>query len=139
MRTVDIAVLTKLRTVLANVHDGQVPVDESDSNVVTSAMPYVVYYSDVGLDDTRRLSGHATKRETSFQVTYVGETRDQAKWAGEQARAQLADSSLGLPGGGRMRVADSQRVVRDNDARLPGGGRLFYGVDVYSVRTPIGT
>lgn len=137
MNTVDDVVLELLEAVLAHVHDGQVPVDDSDSNVVTSALPYVVYYSNLGDDDTRRYSGRATRREVTFQITYVGGTREQAKWAGQRARGALADRRL-WPEGPRMRLAESQRVLPDNDARQPDGGSLFYGADQYAVRAPIG-
>lgn len=138
MRTVDDAVLASLRTVLTNVHDGQVPTSSSDPDIVTATLPYVVYYSNVGDDIMRRRSGRAGKRDVSFQVTYVGGNRSQAKWAGERARARLADKPLS-PGGPRIRFAESQRVLRDNDATQPDGGRLFYGVDLYSVSVPIVT
>lgn len=133
MRVVDAAVLTALRSVLANVHDGDVPVDSS-GQVVTSPLPYVVFYSAVGTDEGRRASGEAGLREVAFQYTYVGGTRDQAKWAGEKARGVLGDQWLTVDGRQVfVRVTDSQLVRRDDDAARPDGGPLFYGVDVCAV------
>lgn len=137
MRSVDTTVLAALRAVLTNVHDGKVPVDDSDPNIVTAALPYVVFYSNIGMpEELRRMSGRNARDDVDFQVTYVGGTRDQAKWAGERARGALRNLRL-HPNGPRVRVVESQRVLKDNDAHQPNGGALFYGVDQYAARSTI--
>lgn len=137
MKALDAAILAALRSVLANVHDGEAPADDT-GKVVTSPLPYVVYYSDIGFDGARRQSGDAGQREVSPQVTYVGGSRDQAKWAGQRARAVLADQWLTVAGEKvQLRATDSMRVRRDDDVRRPDGGSLFYGVDQYAVTTLI--
>lgn len=134
MRVVDTAVLGVLEDANLNVHDGLVSADNS-SNVVTYDLPYVVYYSSVGDDDNRRLSGRKARRSVFFSVTYVGLTREQAKWAGEKVRAALQGQRLTIPGhrSWLCDLQESQRVRRDDDAIRPNGAPLFYGVDNYAL------
>lgn len=135
MRAVDTAILARLETVPnLNVHDGFMPVDNS-TNVVTYPMPYVVFYSNVGDDHSPRLTGRMTRRSVFFSLTYVGLSRDQAKWAGERARDALMDHRLVVAGHRSWLVdlQESQRVRRDDDAVRPDGSPIFYGVDNYAV------
>ena len=117
------------------VHDGFVPVADTDSNVITAALPYVAYFSSLGDDSNWRLAGYKARRSMFFQVTYVGASRAQAKWAGERQRAALADKVVTIPGRRSWRVllGESQRIRRDDDAARPDGSPLFYGVDLYSL------
>lgn len=145
MRFVDDVVLGLLRAALPpvmhngqlepRVHDGKVPVADSDAKVVTAALPYIAYFSNLGDDANRRLSGSNGRRSVFFQVTYVGEDRNQAKAAGERARAVLADRRLPIEGrrSWLCRLDESQRIRRDDDAARPDGSPLFYGVDTYAV------
>ena len=141
MRIVDDVLLGLLRAAVPpldgdpRVHDGFVPVSKKDPNVVTAALPYLAYYSSLGDDSNRRTSGTNGRRSVFFQVTYVGEDRAQAKWAGEKQRAALADKVIHIPGRKSWRVilGESQRIRRDDDAARPDGSPLFYGVDLYSV------
>jgi hypothetical protein len=142
MRIVDDVVLDLLRAALPpnaagdpRVHDGYVPVADADAKVITAALPYLAYFSSLGDDSNRRLSGQNGRRSVFFQVTYVGEDRNQAKWAGEKQRAALADRVIAIEGRKSWRVllGESQRIRRDDDAARPDGSPLFYGVDLYSV------
>lgn len=142
MRIVDDVILGLLRVAVPpatngkpRVHDGFVPVSDKDARVITADLPYVVFYSSVGADSNRRVSGQNGRRSVFFQVTYVGEDRAQAKWAGERQRAALADQVITVPGHKSWRVLldESQRIRRDDDAARPDGTPLFYGVDTYSV------
>lgn len=147
MRVVDDAVLDLLRAAIPpidadgngtledRVHDGFVPTADPDSKVVTAALPYVVYYSNFGDDHNPRLDGRSGRRSVFFQVSYVGASRDQAKWAGERQRAALTGTRPSIPGlrTWLINVEESQRVRRDDDAARPDGSPLFYGVDTYAV------
>lgn len=115
------------------VHDGFVPLTNPDAKVIGAALPYLVYYSNLGADSNRRLTGVNARRSVFFQVTYVGDSREQAKAVGQRARAALADRVLTIPGRKSWRVLfdESQRVRRDDDAARPDGSPLFYGVDTY--------
>jgi hypothetical protein len=142
MRIVDDVILGLLRAAVPpnaagepRVHDGYVPVADTDARVVTAALPYLAYFSSLGDDSNRRLSGENGRRSVFFQVTYVGEDRAQAKWAGERQRAALCDKAIVVAGHKTWRVllGESQRIRRDDDAARPDGSPLFYGVDLYSV------
>lgn len=136
MRVVDTAILALMEATGVDIHDGLVTTDQtSGSVVVTYAVPYAVFYSSIGDDDNRRLSGRKTRRSVFFQVTYVGEDRNQTKWAGEKIRAAL-QGKRPVVDGHRMGLIDleaSQRIRRDDDAIRPDGSPLFYGVDEYAV------
>lgn len=130
----DNVVLAILEGTGVDVNDGIVDADNS-GNVVTHPLPYFVYYSSIGDDDNVRLSGRKGRRSVFFSVTYVGETRDQAKAAGERARGVLQGKRLVIPGhkSWLCQLQESQRVRRDDDAIRPDGSPLFYGVDNYAV------
>lgn len=134
MRAVDTAVLAVLQATGIDINDGYVDAD-TGTNVVSYPLPYAVYYSSVGDDDNRRLSGRKTRRSVFFTVTYVGRNRDQTKWAGEKLRAVLQGKRLTVPGHrmGLVDLQESQRIRRDDDAVRPDGSPLFYGVDNYAV------
>lgn len=140
MRAVDEVVLAALRATGVDINDGLVDADNS-TNVVTYPLPYIVYYSSIGDDSNRRLNGSKARRSVFFSLIYVGEDRNQAKWAGEKARGALADRRFVVPGHNAWlcSLLESQRVRRDDDAIRPDGSPLFYGVDNYALavtRTP---
>lgn len=133
----DAAVLTVLDAVSnLDVYDGHVTDSDPSTQVVTAALPYVVFYA-TGDDATPgdSLAGGSGAHLTEFQVTCVGETREQAKWAGEKARAALDRKFLTFPSGARFvrRTDDNQYVRRDDTWTRPGGAPLFFGVDRYAV------
>lgn len=135
MRVVDNAILATLADAGLRVFDGVVPVDDQDARVVTTTLPYVVFYSSLGDDDNPRLSGDRGRRSVFFQITYIGGTREQAKWAGEKQRAALSNKKFTITGVKcwPVHIEESQRVFRDDDAVQPDGGAVFYGVDLYAV------
>lgn len=134
MRVVDDAVLALLEANGIDVSDGLVDVDTT-TNVVSRPLPYCVYYSNVGSNHTRRLGGRHSRRSVLFQVTYVGQDRNQAKWLGEKVRALLDDRRFVIPDAKSWlcQHLESQRVRRDDDVVRPNGEPLFYGVDIYDI------
>lgn len=132
-RAVDAAGIAALKAAGLTVAVDKVPV-ATDGVTVLLSVPYVAWYSNLGEPANRDMVGRPKTNVTEFQLSYVGVTRDQAKWAGEKARATLTGSRL--PGFGRPRVVESQRVREDTDARVLVGDQyrtLFYGVDIYTV------
>ena len=134
MRVVDDVIIAALEATGLDLNDGLVDADNS-TNVVTYPLPYLVYYSSVGDDDNARLTGRKARRSVFFQVSYVGLTREQAKAAGERARAALQGVRFTIPGhkAWLCQLQESQRVRRDDDAIRPDGSPLFYGVDTYAL------
>lgn len=134
MRVVDDAVLAALEATGVDVNDGFVDTDNT-GNVVTYPLPYLVYYSSVGIDDSPRFTGRKARRSVFFSITYIGLDRNQAKWAGEKARAALADQRIAVQGYRTFlcELLESQRVRRDDDAVRPNGEPLYYGVDNYAL------
>lgn len=117
------------------VHDGLVRIDNTPV-VVTLDLPYIVYHSSIGDDDNPRLTGRKRRRSVFFSLMYVGEDRNQAKWAGELARNALQGKRIPVsdfPKTWLCGLEESQRVRRDDDAIRPDGSPLFYGVDDYAV------
>lgn len=113
-----------------NVYDGFVNTDAS-VKVISVPLPYVVFYSSPGFDINERQNGGVGGRAVEFQITGVGGTREQAKWALDKARTAL--SRVRLDGALIRRSDDNQPVRRDDEFTRTGGGPLFYGVDRYTV------
>lgn len=136
MIAADDAVLALLNDITGlTVCDGYVPT-ENDGKKVTVPVPYAVFYSSVGDDSRPRLAGRNMRRSVFFAVTYVGLSREQAKWAGEKVRAVLEGHRVTVVGHdavGLIQLLESQRVRRDDDAIAPDGAPLFYGVDNYAI------
>lgn len=151
MRAVDEAVLARLgdpvvgqkyryfrADVGVTIHDGFFDArNDAGQVVVTYPLPYAVYYSSVGDDDdeTRRLSADIPRDSVSFSFTYVGLDRQQAKWAGERIHDALKRWRPTIPGFHCevVRMLQSQRIRRDDDAVRPDGTPLFYGVTDFAV------
>lgn len=109
---------------------------DADTKVVTYPVPYAVFYSSVGDDSRPRLAGRNIRRSVFFSITYVGLSREQAKWAGEAVRAAIEGHRVTVVGHsqvGLIQLLESQRVRRDDDAIRPDGSPLFYGVDNYAI------
>lgn len=135
MRIVDDAILARLQAVdELNVFDGYVPTDDT-GKVVTFPLPFVVFYSALGIESKLRLSGRRGQRTVGFMVTFVGRDRNQAKWAGEKARGALVGHRLDIPGRkvGLIDLLTSPWVWRDDDMLQPSGEPVFYGRDTYEV------
>lgn len=134
MRVVDDVLLERFADLPFAVHDSFMDV-ENDGQVVTYPMPYAVYYSSVGDDDNRRLSGRKGRRSVFFTLTYVGLDRNQTKWAGELLRDTLQGRRIHVPGHKTWlcELLESQRIRRDDEAVRPDGSPVFYGVDNYAL------
>jgi hypothetical protein len=141
---VDDAILGVLGTELGTL----VPVREDRASfertpdervVIQGPFPYAVWRSAVGDDDKPRLSGHKGVLSVPFWLTYVGETHRQAKWAGAKLRFALNHRRIAVPGHktGTVRLQESARIWRDDEAVNPLGKSLFYGVDSYAVTISI--
>jgi len=131
----DDELLTLLRAVTnLNVHDGYVDADET-AKVISVDLPYVVFYAGLGDDIDERMGGRAGGIVTDFQTTYVGGTREQARWAREKQRAALDRKRITVVGkeSGLIKRQASSLIRRDDVYTRPGGGPLFYGIDQYSV------
>lgn len=140
MRVVDEAILDRLNAAGLGfeVHDGFFKLERdpvTGALIVPYPVPYAVYYSSIGDDDNRRLSGDHARRSVFFSFTYVGLDRWQTKGAGERIRDELLSSRLVVPDYtvGRTELLESQRVRRDDEATREDGSPLFYGVDNYAV------
>lgn len=140
MIVVDDAVLARLRSnPNLNVHDGLVLArkDPLAPVVVTLPLPYIVYASAIGDDDdeTSRLSGRRMRRSVPLYLMYVGLDREQTKACGQAARILLERWVPPIPTyrPRPVKLEESQRVRRDDDAVRPDGSPLFYGNDAYAV------
>lgn len=137
MRVVDDAVLATLSGINVPVYDGVAEVDSNEApvRVVTYDVPYAVYRSSIGDDGNSRLDGRWARRTVSFNLTYVGLDRRQAKWAGERIRDALQGKRLTVSGHKTWlcELLESQRIRPDHDAVRPDGSPLFYGVDTYAL------
>lgn len=135
MRVIDTALLAMLATTGLDVNDSFVDVDNS-TNVVAYPTPFLVYYSTIGDNHNYRLSGQYGRLSKFFTVMYVGLTPEQARGAGEKARAALCGkrvSGAGIHRSWPIDLEESQTVRRDDDAINPEGRPLYTGVDHYAV------
>lgn len=109
--------------------------NEEGKAVVTYNLPYAVFTSNVGLPYARRLTGRQTRNSTFCAIQFVGGTREQAKWAGQQIRDALIGRRLVLDDlpTGLIEVEASPRIWRSDDAIRPDGFPVYYGVDEYAV------
>lgn len=137
--TVREAVLDKLRAVPnLTVHSGSVPVNNTGV-IVTSPLPYLVYFGTLGLGESEDLATTLTKRVTSFQITYVGKTDEQAEWAGGLA-VQTLDFEVVTVDHQQLQMVptEAQYLDRDDSHTRPDGGPLFHGILRYDVHLPLG-
>lgn len=116
------------------VHFGRAEFDTDGKTVITPT-PYVVIHARVGDDRNRRASGESGLRDVPYRVTFIGETDEQALWAGQRVRDTLGDVWLGINGDRRFcRYVDNPApLTRDDDA----GRWLVAGSDEYAVSLPI--
>lgn len=126
----DSEVLTLLRAVPhLNVYDGPVPVD-AENAVISVAMPYVVYWAAPGYERDIRFGGTSGGRVKDFQLTGVGETREQAEEALSRAYAAINRKRVN---GQLIRLQSSAIIRKDDDFTRPGGLPIYYGADQYDV------
>lgn len=122
------AILTALAGTGLPVGDGEAP---------AGSPPYLVLYV-----VTSGFDGPAEDPQADmyaeFQVTAVGDTREQAEWARDKARAAMA-AGVAAPAGRSMlepvQLLDGGPGVQRDDAVQP---PLFYAVDLYEASTTPG-
>ncbi len=123
MRLLTNAVLTKLKTNSGSIKigDGQAPADDD--------RPYAVLYA---LDDAERAGDMSSAVDVTgwfeFQITSVGDTREQAEWLADLLRTLILSASL-TPSGFVMfpwRNLVTNLPERDDDEQPP----LFYVTSV---------
>lgn len=114
-----------------------------DKVKISYPVPFATYTSSLGDDDNRRLSGRRGRRSVFFVFTYVGSTRQQAKWAGERLRARLERHRPALDGHRcwpiTLELGGSDRIRSDTAVMRPDGSPLFYGIDRYAVSLSMST
>lgn len=121
------------------VWDGETGIDPMSTGKVTISypVPFATYTSTLGDDDNARLTARKVRRSVAFYLIYVGETRDQAKWAGERLRLKLQRKRLTVPGFRTWPIAlelgGSDRIRRDDNTMRSDGSPLYYGIDRYAV------
>lgn len=116
------ALLTHLATTGLAVGDAVAPDD--------STRPYLVLYRIGDFDITGPLRGGSEDAIPQYQVTAVGDTREQAEWAQTKARTAMTATDPTSPAGYRMyrpRLSPGPGTTRDNGFDPP----LFYAVDSY--------
>ncbi len=123
MRLLTNAVLTRLKTNTASmkIGDGQAPADDT--------RPYAVLYA---LDDAERVGDMSAAVDVTgwfeFQITSVGDTREQAEWLADLLRTHILAVKL-TPSGFVMfpwRNVVTNLPERDDDVQPP----LFYVTSV---------
>lgn len=112
------------------IFDGYPEADETEK-VISIPLPYLVYVTTPGYDNDPRQCGDVGGRVLEFQVTAVGRSQRQAKWALDHAREALSRKRLGRAL--IVRSEDNLYVRRDDEFTRPDGGPLFLGVDRYAV------
>lgn len=119
-----------------NVWDGHVEDSDADLKVISADLPYVVFWG--GYDDDvpgDSLAGTSGAHLTDWRITGVGSTREQARWAMEQAKTALNRKRVTFTAGSRFVrcTSNSGGVTRDDTWTRPGGAPLFSGIDQYEV------
>lgn len=92
--------------------------------------PYAVAYSGLGVPSRTTIAPVSDRRDGRFQLTVVGDSPEQARWAMGQLRLALLDqrpastSLHAFP----LTITASQDVAFDEDVK---SARVFFGVDIY--------
>jgi hypothetical protein len=125
------AILTLLRSTTIEIGDGQAPRNADKSEIDP---PYAVLYSLTGGLFDGPLSDSQADVSLIYQVTAVGEIRQQAQVILDVIRAVMKKENLAITGRAvrdvRL-VSPNSGLVRDDDLPNP----LFYGYDRYEVDT----
>ena len=120
------ALLTHLATTGLEVGDAVAPAN--------SDRPYLVLYRIGDFDIDGPLSGASEDAIPQYQVTSVGDTREQAEWAQTKARTAMTGSDPTSPVGYKVfrpRLTPGPGTTRDDGWDPP----LFYAVDTYQFNT----
>ncbi|WP_157253210.1 DUF3168 domain-containing protein [Nonomuraea typhae] len=111
--------------VTLTIHDAKAPQD--------AAPPYAVIFFDTGMKSGfHRNLVNDGPNELRYQVTSVGETRDQAAWVADKMAAAVLGSAPELPGRRIWPAVEegSQPVRREDESTA-----LFYGTSQYLTRS----
>lgn len=112
---------------LFDVFDGYVKDSDENRHTISAPLPYVVYFGTPGYPINRRLGGRSG-RAVEFQVTAVGRTAEQARWAGQKVEDHLDGLAVTVDGR-RCRIRrdelDNAFTSRDDTWTRPDGGPLF--------------
>lgn len=134
----DSAILAVLRAVPnLRVFDGYVTDSDESEKTISAPLPYVVYYTLVEdiIGDTLAATSVGARLH-AFQVTYVGQTAEQARAVRDRQREALDRKWVSMPSGTRLvrwGNDESMGIARDDVWTRPGGGPLFNGIDRYTV------
>ena len=125
------AILTMLRTTTITIGDGVMPrnVDKDETFA-----PFAVLYAIVGGEFDGPLSDTQADVNLMYQITAVGETRQQAQVVIDITRVVMQRENLSITGRAvrdiRL-ITPFSGIIRDDDLPNP----LFYGYDRYEVDT----
>lgn len=121
------AILTALATTSLDVGDGKAP--------SPAALPYLVLYDVGAVERDGPMNDQNADAVLAYQVTAVGETREQAAGAREAARTALLPPAVVVPPAGYDWMGDSQLQPGAPAERDDGGGAdqppLFYAHDEF--------
>jgi hypothetical protein len=122
-RTATDAVISALASTGKQIGDGVAP--------GAAVFPYAVVtpLADVGYDGP--INDGQADVEMTWQVTSVGQNREQAQWMQDACRDALINGTLAITGRSVMKVdlSGGSGVERDDDFQPP----LFYAVDVFEI------
>lgn len=105
-----------------DVGDGIAPAD--------TTRPYLVVYRIGAFNTDGPLRGASEDQWAQYQVTAVGDTREQAEWALGKTRTAILDAAITPPSGytwGKAPIIDEGPSTRDDSFQPP----LFYAVETY--------
>lgn len=104
-----------------------------DDDTSQPFIPYVVLYPGIipGIDGP--VSDPYADTQSEYQVTAVGQTADQARWAADKARDILLTHPLTVPGRDVQLVgwSNGRPAQRDDDVTPP----LHYAIDLYEIHS----
>lgn len=84
-------------------------------------VPYMVLYPAFGMFDGT-MAAPSDDADLEYQITCVGETREQAQWVADEAIAALVEQTVTISGRGslqRIQLVDAGNVRRDDDVLPP--------------------
>lgn len=114
---------------LTALYDGRVEDADEKAMTIGAPLPYLVFHTTPGRPVRPRVGRASTMRTVEFQISAVGEDRQQAKWAAELAETVLDGQTVLEAVGARprriSRTADSPYVTKDETWTRPGGRPLY--------------
>jgi hypothetical protein len=104
-----------------------------DDDTTQPFIPYVVLYPLMVPSIDGPVSDPFTDTASEYQVTAIGQTAKQARWAADKGRTILLSETLVIPGRSVQLVSwtNSLPLQRDDDVTPP----LFYAIDTYEIHS----